>query len=92
VHPPVDDQGQTIQPELTQFEQLLDEALGKTTAAIDWDYAIATLKTANGMPVTVGLQADVDSGATPQTASAAASSASAETKPSSATDTKARTP
>jgi L,D-transpeptidase ErfK/SrfK len=66
VHPPVDDQGQTIQPELTQFEQLLDQALGKTTAAINWDYAIATLKTANGIPVTVGLQADVDSVAAPQ--------------------------
>ncbi len=58
VHPPVDALGQTLQPELTQFEQLLDEALGTTTAAINWDYALATLKSANGIPVTVGLQAD----------------------------------
>jgi L,D-transpeptidase ErfK/SrfK len=71
VHPPVDDQGQTIQPELAQFEQLLDQALGNTTAAINWDYAIATLKTSNGIPVTVGLQADLDSNsATTQPASA----------------------
>lgn len=60
VHPPVDDQGQTIAPELSVFEQLLDRALGTTTAAINWDYAIATLKVANGIPVTVGLQADLE--------------------------------
>lgn len=71
VHPPVDDQGQTIQPELAQFEQLLDQALGNTTAAINWDYAIQTLKVSNGIPVTVGLQADLDSDpATPQPKSA----------------------
>ncbi|HTX25234.1 MAG TPA: L,D-transpeptidase family protein [Steroidobacteraceae bacterium] len=63
VHPPVDAQGQTVAPQLTQFEQLLDEALGKTTAAINWEYAIDTLKVANGIPVTVGLEADVDSSA-----------------------------
>lgn len=83
VHPPVDAQGQTIQPELTQFEQLLDQALGKTTAAINWDYAIATLKTANGIPVTVGLQADVDPGAAAQPATSAAT----DTKPPAAPGT-----
>ncbi len=76
VHPPVDSQGQTIQPELTQFEQLLDQALGQTTAAINWDYAIETLKVANGIPVTVGLQADLDngSGTTPPSSAAASGS------------------
>lgn len=59
VHPPVDAQGQTIKPELAEFEQLLDRALGRTTAAIDWDYAIDSLKLANGIPVTVGLEADL---------------------------------
>lgn len=68
VHPPVDAQGQTTQPELAQFEQLLDRALGKTTAAIDWDYANAALKLADGIPVMVGLEADRDS--EPATASA----------------------
>ncbi|MGB6452356.1 MAG: L,D-transpeptidase family protein, partial [Steroidobacteraceae bacterium] len=58
VHPPVDDQGQTVQPQIAQFEQLLNDALGQTTAAIDWDYAVETLKTANGIPATVGLEAD----------------------------------
>jgi L,D-transpeptidase ErfK/SrfK len=83
VHPPVDDQGQTIQPELAQFEQLLDQALGATTAAINWDYAIATLKVSNGIPVTVGLQADVDSGApaTQPTATGPPASPTAQTSP-----------
>lgn len=59
VHAPVDDQGQTVEPHLKEFEQLLDQALGSTTTAINWDYAIDTLKLANGIPVTVGLQADL---------------------------------
>lgn len=61
VHAPVDEQGQTVAPRLTEFEQMLDHALGDTTTAIDWDYAVQTLKLANGIPVTVGLQADLDS-------------------------------
>ena len=60
-HPPVDDQGQTVEPILADFEQLLDRALGSSTAAIHWDYAIETLKTANGIPATVGLEAVLDS-------------------------------
>jgi L,D-transpeptidase ErfK/SrfK len=59
-HAPVDEQGQTVAPELTQFEQLLDKALGDTTTAINWEYARETLKLSNGIPVTVGLQADLD--------------------------------
>ena len=68
VHPPVDEQGQTGQPELAQFEKLLDRALGTRTAAIDWDRALETLKLANGIPVMVGLGADRD--AVPAAASA----------------------
>ncbi len=60
VHAPVDAQGQTVEPQLKEFERMLDRALGNTTTAIDWDYAIQTLKLANGIPVTVGLQADLD--------------------------------
>jgi L,D-transpeptidase ErfK/SrfK len=59
VHPPVDAQGQTVEPELSEFERLL-EPLADATAAIDWDYVRATLKLANGIPVTVGLEADRD--------------------------------
>jgi len=58
VHQPVDAQGQTVAPELTNFEQLLNQALGNTTAAIDWDYAVQVLKSARGVPVTVGIEAD----------------------------------
>jgi L,D-transpeptidase ErfK/SrfK len=59
-HPPVDAQGQTIDPVLSKFEAMLNEVLGNSTTAVNWDIAIDTLKTANGIPVLVGLQADVD--------------------------------
>jgi L,D-transpeptidase ErfK/SrfK len=59
VHPPVDEQGQTVEPVLAEFEQLLNRELGDNTAAIHWDYALETLQAARGMPVTVGLQADL---------------------------------
>ena len=65
VHAPVDAQGQTIPPELKDFEQMLDTALGSTTTAINWEYADQTLKLASGIPATVGLQADLNS--SPQT-------------------------
>jgi L,D-transpeptidase ErfK/SrfK len=65
VHAPVDAQGQTVAPEVKDLEPMLDTALGNTTTAIDWDYALQTLKLANGIAVTVGLQADLDS--SPQT-------------------------
>ena len=68
VHPPIDAQGQTVAPQLANFEQLLNQALGNTTTAIDWDYAIQALKTARGVPVTVGIEADE----TPQQAAAPA--------------------
>jgi len=58
VHPPVDAQGQTVEPVLADFEQLLDHALGTNVAAIHWDYALETLQAARGIPVTVGLEAD----------------------------------
>jgi len=59
-HPPVDAEGQTYEPNLELFSQLLDKALGPTTAAVHWDYARETLQVANGMPTVVGLQADLD--------------------------------
>ena len=60
VHPPVDAQGQSTEPNMELLSQILDKALGDTTAAIHWDFARETLQAANGMPVVVGLQADVD--------------------------------
>ncbi len=58
-HPPVDDQGQTVDPALQDMEQQLNSALGNNTVAINWDWAIQNLKTANGIPATVGLEADL---------------------------------
>src|SRR5579862_4410650 len=71
-HPPVDAQGQSVDVDLAKVETLLNEALGTTTTAVNWDIAIDTLKTANGIPVLVGLQADVDAPA-PAASSAPAS-------------------
>jgi L,D-transpeptidase ErfK/SrfK len=64
-HPPVDAQGQTIDPVLSKFEEMLNEVLGNSTTAVNWDIAVDTLKTANGIPVLVGLQADTDAPAPP---------------------------
>jgi L,D-transpeptidase ErfK/SrfK len=60
-HPPVDEEGQnTSEPNLDLLSQKLDQALGTTTAAIHWDFAKQALQAANGIPVVVGLQADLD--------------------------------
>jgi L,D-transpeptidase ErfK/SrfK len=59
VHPPVDAQGQTLEPNLDHLSALLDEALGPTTAAIHWDFALETLQAANGLPTIVGIEAEV---------------------------------
>ncbi len=59
-HPPVDAEGQTYEPNLELFSQLLDKALGPTTAAVHWDFAREALQKADGMPTVVGLQADLD--------------------------------
>jgi L,D-transpeptidase ErfK/SrfK len=64
-HPPVDAQGQTIDPVLSKFEDLLNQALGTTPTAVNWDIAVDTLKKADGIPVLVGLQADVEPAAPP---------------------------
>ena len=60
VHPPVDAEGQTYEPNLELFSQLLDKALGPTTAAVHWDFAREALQKADGMPTVVGLEADLD--------------------------------
>lgn len=60
-HPPVDDEGQnTAEPDMQLLSQKLDQALGNTTTAINWDLAKETLQAANGIPTVVGLQADMD--------------------------------
>lgn len=57
-HPPVDSEGQSIQPDLKQLSQHLQRVLGNNSAAIHWDLARATLKVASGMPTLVGVAAD----------------------------------
>ena len=61
VHPTVDAEGQSMEPDVELLSQHLDKALGSNTAAIHWDYAIETLKVARGIPTVVALQADADS-------------------------------
>jgi L,D-transpeptidase ErfK/SrfK len=66
-HPPVDAEGQSFEPNLDQFSDLLQKAVGDKTVAIHWDYAREVLQKANGVIATVGLEADL-----PQEAPAAA--------------------
>jgi L,D-transpeptidase ErfK/SrfK len=56
-HPPVDAQGQSFEPDLAVFEDLLEKALGDSLVAIHWDKARAELAQARGMPTVVGLAA-----------------------------------
>jgi L,D-transpeptidase ErfK/SrfK len=58
-HPPVDAQGQSFEPDIDQFSQLLQAAVGDTTVAIHWDYAREVLQKADGVIATVGLEADM---------------------------------
>jgi L,D-transpeptidase ErfK/SrfK len=67
-HPPVDAQGQSFEPNLDQFSQLLQTAVGDTTVAIHWDYAREVLQKADGVIATVGLEADNPDAPAPVTA------------------------
>jgi L,D-transpeptidase ErfK/SrfK len=58
VHPPVDAEGQSIEPDLKVLEPLLDQVLGSDVAAINWDLARETLQAATGLPTLVGLAAE----------------------------------
>jgi L,D-transpeptidase ErfK/SrfK len=73
-HPPVDAQGQSFEPDVDQFSQLLQAAVGDTTVAIHWDYAREVLQKANGVIATVGLEAELPNApqAAPATAAAPA--------------------
>ena len=62
-HPPVDDEGQNTEEANTELlSSKLDQALGTTTVAINWDLTKQALQAANGIPTLVGLQADLDNG------------------------------
>jgi L,D-transpeptidase ErfK/SrfK len=57
-HPPVDAQGQSFEPDLDQFSDLLRAEVGDTSVAIHWDYAREVLQKADGVIATVGLEAE----------------------------------
>jgi L,D-transpeptidase ErfK/SrfK len=57
-HPPVDAQGQSFEPDIDQFAEMLRTAVGDTTVAIHWDYAREVLQKADGVIATVALAAD----------------------------------
>ncbi|MDP9009184.1 MAG: L,D-transpeptidase family protein [Pseudomonadota bacterium] len=57
-HPPVNAQGESFEPDVDQFSDLLRAAVGDATVAINWDYAREVLQKANGLIATVGLAAD----------------------------------
>jgi L,D-transpeptidase ErfK/SrfK len=57
-HPPIDAQGQTLEPNLDEFSAMLQAEVGNTTVAIHWEYAREVLQKANGVIATVGLEED----------------------------------
>ena len=59
-HPPVDAEGQSVNPNLEVMSQKLRHALGHDTAAIHWDFARKALESATGVPTVVGLQVHPD--------------------------------
>ena len=75
-HPPVDAQGQSFEPDIDQFSDLLKSAVGNSTVAIHWDYAREVLQKADGVIATVGLEAEMP---TPEAAPAAAAATASTT-------------
>src|SRR4030095_8685671 len=59
-HPPVDAEGQRAAVDLEGFYALANAALGETPAAIHWDFVLATLQEASGLPQMVGVEVDAD--------------------------------
>ena len=68
-HPPVDAQGQSIEPDLEQFSAMLQTEVGATTVAIHWEYAREVLRKADGVIATVGLEEDPPAAAQEKVAS-----------------------
>jgi len=77
-HPPVDALGQSFEPDIEQFSELLKAAVGDNTVAIHWDYAREVLQKADGVIATVGLEAELPS-PTPEAASPSTATATTET-------------
>ena len=56
VHPPIDAEGQVLPVKLEDFEARLDQLLGESEVMINWDVALAALRSADGIPVMIGLE------------------------------------
>src|ERR1700722_4846242 len=80
-HPPVDALGQSFEPNIDQFSDLLRAAVGETTVAIHWDYAREVLQKADGVIATVGLEAELPSQTAAPPATAAPATAAATATP-----------
>jgi len=76
-HPPVDAEGQSFEPNVEQFSELLQKAVGDTTVAIHWDYAREVLQKADGVIATVGLEAENPDAPSPVSTTTAPDAASA---------------
>ncbi|HEY4446171.1 MAG TPA: L,D-transpeptidase family protein [Steroidobacteraceae bacterium] len=84
-HPPVDAQGQSFEPNIDQFADMLRTAVGDATVAIHWDYAREVLQKADGVIATVALAADDPNAPQPGAApSADPAAATAATPPAAA--------
>ncbi|MBS0393951.1 MAG: L,D-transpeptidase family protein [Proteobacteria bacterium] len=59
-HPPVDDEGQTVAPELEALSHKLENLLAGKPVAIRWDLARDALQAATGMPTLIGIEATYD--------------------------------
>jgi len=80
-HPPVDAQGQSFEPDIDQFAEMLRAAVGDTTVAIHWDYAREVLQKADGVIATVALAADDPNAPAPAPAADPAPAAAPGTPP-----------
>ena len=58
-HPPVDAQGQSYEPDVDKFAELLRVAVGESMVAIHWDFAREVLARADGVLATVGLEVEL---------------------------------
>jgi L,D-transpeptidase ErfK/SrfK len=80
-HPPVDAEGQSFEPNIDQFAEMLRAAVGETTVAIHWDYAREVLQKADGVIATVALEADDPNVPAPPAAPAAETASAAASVP-----------
>jgi hypothetical protein len=74
----VDALGQSYEPDVDKFSELLRAAVGDNTVAIHWDYAREVLQRADGVLATVGLAAELPAPPAAEPAAAPAAAAPAE--------------